>query len=91
MHDLISILTIYYACNAAAAQSHLSLSEAVRCSLTYESIKLRFLTEAETDALIAAAGADRAMVLRNGYLRFKLWEKAHPDLVETLHASDTGD
>jgi len=91
MHNLIALLSVYYTCDAAAALNQLSVDDAVRCSLVYESVKLRFLSEAELTEVSGATTTDRAAALRRGYLRFKSWEAANADLIHTIRAGTIGE
>ena len=84
MNDLIGLLSVYYACDAAAIQSQLSLSDAMRCSITYQAVKVSFLTPTEREELSGAEPSRRAALMQVAYLRFKAWEEENPEQVDAL-------
>lgn len=84
MPDLFTILAFYYACDQAAMTGALTSEQIHYCTAAYDQVKVRFLTEDELAALAGLSYADRAVRLRKGYLRFKSWEAANPDVVDLL-------
>ncbi|GGB06130.1 hypothetical protein GCM10011324_15320 [Allosediminivita pacifica] len=77
------MMSLYYFCEASAAERMLPLDEAMACAQLYDSIKIAFLDEPA-----APTGTpERIAQNRLGYRGFKAWEAAHPDLVATLRAS----
>ncbi|WP_299676844.1 hypothetical protein [uncultured Roseobacter sp.] len=74
MAEFLSILTLYYACDAAARDRALSHAEVMRCMAHYESVKVYFEAPRARDHTAA----------QSGYLAFKTWEADHPDIVAGL-------
>ncbi|MEM6407091.1 MAG: hypothetical protein AAF700_01600 [Pseudomonadota bacterium] len=91
MADPITLLTAYYFCSAAAEARHLSARQATLCSLTYEQVKVLFLTKAEQRSFLAQDRKMTPEMNRSAYLRFKQWEAAHPEQVERMKAHVLGD
>ena len=71
MTNLVFLLSLYYHCDAAAAQMALSVEDARRCTEVYNAVKAEF----------APTGATEPYA---GFLEFKSWERANPDLVADL-------
>lgn len=76
MTTFIALVSAYYMCDAAAAQHPLPPDLAQGCAAQYEAVKAEFIDDAETGP----------QARRMGYLRFKAWERANPDLVARLRA-----
>lgn len=81
MHELLGLLTIYYACSAAATIGQLTAEEIAQCSFTYEAVKMQFLTQDELELLEIVPPTNRAELMLRGYVRFKTWESEHPRLI----------
>jgi hypothetical protein len=73
MSELLRVLVLYYACDAAATERHPTPAEWARCMGHYADIKRHF-AQGET-------GPDGNRV---GYLGFKAWEAENPSLVADL-------
>ena len=71
MTQFIFLLSLYYQCDAAAAQMALSPEDARRCMSVYSAVKAEF------------AGDDTSNP-HAGFLAFKDWEQANSDLVSDL-------
>ena len=71
MTHLIFLLSIYYQCDAAAAQMALSPEDAKRCMAVYAAVKEEF----------APAASDNPHA---GFVAFKAWERANPSLVADI-------
>ena len=83
MTKILAMMSLYYFCEASAAERALPVDEAMACAQLYNSIKVAFLDEPP-----ARLGTpERIAQNRLGYRGFKAWEAAHPELVETLRAS----
>ena len=84
MPDFFAILAFYYACDSAAMSGALTREQITYCSHAYEQVKTHFLSEEELAALEGLTIAERSVRVRKGYLRFKRWEEANPDIVASL-------
>lgn len=71
MTSLLSLIALYYTCDAMAAERLLSPSEAAQCSAIYRNVKLAFV-DGDTDRM------------GDGYSAFKAWERDNPALVQAL-------
>ncbi len=83
MSEFLSLLALYYVCDATAAMRHLTMQEVMACTQTYESVKTYFVTEFE---LAPHGTAERAQQMQQGYLAFLDWEEANEALVEDMQA-----
>ena len=86
MSPLLNLLSFYYLCDQAAAQQVLSASDVADCMANYDRIKLEFIDQAPAPM----GSAERAAQNRLGYVGFKLWEAANPDLVQEFRAKAQG-
>jgi len=84
MPDLFSVLFIYYACDTASQKSLLSNEVMAQCTSAYEEVKTLFLTQDELELLTSLSYSDRALQMRQGYVRFKEWEAQNPLLVASM-------
>ena len=84
MPDFFTLLAFYYACDQGAIDGTLRAEQVLRCADAYRQVKTRFLTQDELDSLSTLDHAGRSAHLRNGYLRFKIWEDTNPALVDSL-------
>ena len=71
MTPFLHLLSLYYACDALAADYVLPPAKATECSAIYREIKLTFVDNDPSR-------------LREGYLAFKAWEGRNPDIVRRL-------
>lgn len=77
MTTLLSLLSAYYLCDAAAMQTLLSPTEAQRCAQVFTAVKAEFATP---DAAGMASPEENAI----RYLAFKAWEDENAELVASL-------
>lgn len=84
MTDIFALLTIYYACDQAAAQMLLSKDEAQHCAAIYKSVKMQFLTTDDLHAYRAGDATRKATIMQMAYLRFKEWETQNGAQVQDL-------
>ena len=82
MSPLLNLLSFYYLCDQAAAQQVLSASDVADCMANYDRIKHEFINQAPAPM----GSAERAAQNRLGYISFKSWEAANPDLVQEFRA-----
>lgn len=75
MSELFRVLVLYYACDIAAAERHLTRPEWTICMGYYAEIKNHF-----------AEGETGPKAHRIGYLGFKAWEAENPAIVSDLRA-----
>lgn len=80
MTQILALLTLYYACDQAAAHRGLHGPEVTSCMANYEVLKLAFIDEAPAPL----GSPERAAQIRLGYTGFKLWEAENADLVEEM-------
>lgn len=83
MADFLSILSIYYLCDAMAVARPMTMQEMLACADTYEAVKSHFLIGPDLAPLGTAA---RAAQMQQSYLAFLDWEAANADLVEDMQA-----
>ena len=84
MPNFFAILAFYYACDSAAMSGALTHEQVSYGSDIFELVKLQFLTDEELAELNGLSPAERSLRIRKGYLRFKRWEAANPDIVASL-------
>lgn len=77
MTTLLSLLSAYYLCDAAAMQTVLSHSEAQRCAQVFTAVKAEFATP-------DAAGLASPDENTTRYRAFKAWEAENAELVTSL-------
>ncbi len=82
MTSIMSLLSLYYMCDQAAALRGLTREEVTQCMANYERLKLEFIDE--TPAPLGSS--ERAAQIRLGYRGFKSWEEANADLVQEMRA-----
>lgn len=87
MSPILNFLPFYYLCDQAAAQQVLSASDVADCMANYDRIKLEFIDQAPAPV----GSPERAAQNRLGYIGFKSWEAANPDLVQEFRAKAQGD
>lgn len=75
MSELFRVLVLYYACDIAAAERHLTPPEWTTCMGYYAEVKRHF-----------AEGETGPEAHRIGYLGFKAWETENPAIVFDLRA-----
>mmetsp|Transcript_17971 Transcript_17971/g.27366 ORF Transcript_17971/g.27366 Transcript_17971/m.27366 type:complete len:83 (+) Transcript_17971:57-305(+) len=75
MTEILRVLVLYYACDIAAAERHLTPPEWDVCMGYYAEVKRHF-----------AGGETGPQSHRLGYLGFKEWEDKNPVLVTQLRA-----
>jgi len=83
MSDFLSVVAIYYWCEAMAQARHLTMSETMHCSRTRDTVHSYFVTEFE---LAPRGTAARAAQMRQGQHGFDTWAAANPDRVEQMQA-----
>ncbi len=83
MSEFLSLLAVYYLCDAMAVSRHLTMQEMMNCTRTYETVKSYFITEFE---LAPIGTPERAAQMQQGYLGFLDWEEANADTVEEMQA-----
>ena len=71
MTSLLSLIALYYTCDAMATERLLSQLEAAECAAIYRDLKLAFV-EGDTDRM------------SEGYRSFKAWERENPAIVKAL-------
>ena len=82
MTALQTLLAFYYLCDQAAAQQVLNRGDVDACMANYNELKLTFIDEMPAPI----GGHERAAQNRLGYVGFKAWEQANPDLVAEYRA-----
>ena len=84
MPEFLTLLSLYYACDAMMAHKPLSLTgqQLEQCSAYYDAIKAEF-AETPLPAAGTRAGVDAR---RAAYLAFKVWELENGTLVTTMRA-----
>lgn len=75
MSELFRVLVLYYACDIAAAERHLTRPEWTVCMGYYAEVKRHF-----------AGDVTGPQAHRQGYLGFKAWEAENPGVVADLRA-----
>jgi hypothetical protein len=80
MSQILSLLTLYYLCDQAAAVRGLTADEVDHCMANYEVLKLEFIDEPPA----RLGSAERAAQIRLGYQGFKAWEAANADRVQQM-------
>ncbi|MEM8691506.1 MAG: hypothetical protein AAGG57_06435 [Pseudomonadota bacterium] len=78
MTEFLTLLALYYGCDATATERYMSQREVVQCVSYYHGVKAHFV-EDET-------GLDRAERNLEGFLRFKSWEDENEEIVAQLKA-----
>lgn len=84
MPNFFAILAFYYTCNSAAMSGALAHEQVSFGSDLFDLVKTQFLTDEELAELDKLTPAERSLRIRKGYLRFKRWEAANPDIVASL-------
>ncbi|MEL6167239.1 MAG: hypothetical protein AAFR35_01015 [Pseudomonadota bacterium] len=87
MEEFLSVLALYYTCDAAAALRPLGPDEVRVCTDAYESVKVWFTEDFE---LADPGTLARYEQLLDGYREFKAWEAANPEVVGKVevHAAE---
>jgi len=83
MAEFLSVLSIYYLCDAMASARHLTMEETMHCGRTYDTVRSYFVTEFE---LAPRGTPERIAQMRQGYLGFQAWEEANAQLVDDMKA-----
>lgn len=80
MPEFMTILSLYYMCDQAAAMRGLNAEEVARCMANYEQLKMEFVDEPHA----RLGSVERAAQIRLGYRRLKSWENENAELVQEL-------
>ncbi len=80
MSPFLTMVTLYYLCDQAAAHRGMSPSEVAQCMANYEALKLEFIDEDPA----RVGSVERAAQNRLGYRGFKAWEAANPVMVSEM-------
>lgn len=83
MSEFLSVVAIYYLCDAMAAARHLTMQETMHCTRTYDTVRSYFVTEFD---LAPRGTPERIAQMREGYTGFKAWENANRDRVDQMRA-----
>jgi len=83
MSEFLSVLAVYYLCDAMTSARHMTMQETMACSRSYDTVRSYFAPGFE---LAAPGSPERAAQLQQGYLGFLDWEDANRALVEDMQA-----
>lgn len=81
MSEFLTILSLYYICDATAALRPMTRDEIASCTRTYETVKTHFVTERD---LAPRGTAERIAQMQAAYLAFQDWEAENADLVREM-------
>ena len=84
MHELLSILSVFYGCHAMVALRPLSDDETMECIQVTATVQIYFLTKAELAMMKGMPDAKRRVGLDIALTRFRAWEAANPKAVTVL-------
>ncbi|MGH1412821.1 MAG: hypothetical protein ACRBB0_04975 [Pelagimonas sp.] len=82
MTHMMTLLSLYYLCDQAAATRGLTREEVQNCMANYEQLKQEFVQEAPAPL----GSPERAAQNRLGYRSFKSWEDSNSATVQELRA-----
>lgn len=80
MTEFLSVLLLYYGCDAVAATRALDHSEVMECMAHYQDVK-EYFTEPEGDG---------AAHPQSAYQNFKAWERRNAETVADLRRAASG-
>ena len=83
MSEFLSVLALYYVCDATAALRPMSAEEIGACFSTYDTVKVYFVDGFD---LAPPGSMARIRQMSEAYLAFKAWEEDNAALVADMRA-----
>lgn len=83
MGEFLTVLALYYMCDATAAMRPMSMQEVATCAESYDTVKVYFVSDFDLAPQGTLARFDQ---MSEAYIAFKAWEEQNADLVEDLRA-----
>lgn len=83
MSEFITVLALYYLCDATATLRPMTAAEIGTCYATYDTVKIHLIDDAD---LAPVGTVDRVQQMTAAYLAFKTWEDDNARLVAGLRA-----
>ena len=87
MADFIQLLSVYYSCDIAAAQSLLPPAQMAFCQDIYLQVKLWFVPGVDIGTYADLAATERAEANRIGYAAFREWVDGNTAKVHELRTA----
>lgn len=81
MAEFLTILALYYMCDATATMRPMSADEIAACTSTYDSVKVYFVDDFD---LAPPGTVDRFRQMTDAYIAFQDWEEQNADMVAQM-------